>query len=84
MEPDLKDSAKRMRLYRERRAEGLRCVPLEVRDREVDALIACGLLSPDQAKDREAIASAIGSLLDIIPASTWPAWIERSKQVTAA
>jgi hypothetical protein len=37
-------SAARMRLTRERRRDGMRVVPLEARDMEIDGLIRCGLL----------------------------------------
>jgi len=37
-------AAERMRLYRERRRRGLRCLVIELRETEVDALIRGGLL----------------------------------------
>jgi hypothetical protein len=66
------NSAARMRLTRERRREGMRVVPLEAHDAEIDGLIKCGLLPTDQRGDREAIARAFGVLLDLIPPKRWP------------
>jgi hypothetical protein len=66
------NSAARMRLTRERRREGMRVVPLEARDAEIDGLIKCGLLPADQRGNREAIARAFGVLLDLIPPTRWP------------
>ena len=37
-------AAERMRLHRERRRRGLRCLVIELRETEVDALIRGGLL----------------------------------------
>ena len=62
------NSAARMRLTRERRRDGMRVVPLEARDAEIDGLIRCGLLPADQRGDREAIARAFGVLLRVIRA----------------
>jgi len=36
-------AAERMRLYRERRRSGLRCLLIELRETEIDALIRRGL-----------------------------------------
>ena len=66
------NSAARMRLTRERRREGMRVVPLEAHDSEMDGLIRCGLLSADRRADPEAIARAFGVLLDLIPPTRWP------------
>jgi hypothetical protein len=66
------NSAARMRLTRERRRDGMRVVPLEARDTEIDGLIRCGFLPADQRGDREAIARAFGLLLDLVPPTRWP------------
>lgn len=57
-------SAERMRALRERRAKALRVIPFEIRDAEVDALIRHGLLAQAGRDDRDAIAAALGRLLD--------------------
>jgi hypothetical protein len=60
-----------MRLSRLRRREGLRVVPFEVRDAEIEGVVTHGLLDPAQRSDREAIARALGNLIDRIPLSWW-------------
>jgi predicted N-formylglutamate amidohydrolase len=57
-------AAQRMRLTRHRRANGLRCVILEIRDTEIDALIARGLLPRDKRNSKIAISSALYEILD--------------------
>jgi hypothetical protein len=64
-------SAERMRVSRQRRRDGLRCVPLEVRDEEIEALVKAGLLASDARNDRTAIAAAMGRLLDRLPPERW-------------
>jgi hypothetical protein len=66
------NSAVRMGLTRERRRGGMRVVPLEAHDTEIDGLIRGGLLPADYRGDREAIARAVGVLLDLIPSRRWP------------
>ncbi len=53
-----------MRLARKRRAEGLRCVILEIRDTEIEALIARGLLPSDKRNSKTAISLALYEILD--------------------
>ena len=65
--------AERMRLSRQRRREGTRVVPFEIRDGEIDGLVAIGLLDPSARADRDAIAAALGLLFDRIPAELWEA-----------
>jgi hypothetical protein len=65
--------AERMRLSRQRRRAGTRVVPFEVRDTEISALVAYGLLDPAARTNRDAIATAIGTLLDRIPVESWEA-----------
>ena len=50
-DPPLSLAAERMRRYRERRREGLRCLMIELRETEIDALIRDGLLKPETRND---------------------------------
>jgi hypothetical protein len=52
-------AAERMRLHRERRRRGLRCLMIELRETEVDALIRGGLLEHETRNDRNAILKAL-------------------------
>ena len=60
-----------MRLSRQRRRAGTRVVPFEVRDAEISGLVAHGLLDPVARTNRDAIATALGMLLDRIPVASW-------------
>jgi hypothetical protein len=61
------------RRMRERRRKGLRIIPFHIRDIEIAALVRLGYVSPDRAADREALAVALGILLDQLPApERWP------------
>jgi hypothetical protein len=53
-----------MRLHRERRREGLRCLTVELRATEVNALIRKGLLKREARNDRTAILNALYAHLD--------------------
>ena len=64
-------AARHMRLTRSRRRGGMRVVPFEVRDTEVDGLIAVKLLDPARRNDRVAIVRALGKLLDRLPVGWW-------------
>lgn len=57
-------AAQRMRLTRQRRSQGLRCITLEIRDSEIDALIAQRLLLRDQRNNPAAIAKALYVILE--------------------
>ena len=57
-------AAERMRRYRDRRREGLRCLWIELRETEVDALIRNGLLSAETRHDQNAIADALYTFLE--------------------
>jgi hypothetical protein len=59
--------AERMRRCRARRRRGLSRIPVQLWPREVDALIACGLLHPDERQDRIALATALHRYLDANP-----------------
>jgi hypothetical protein len=51
--------AERMKLHRERKRNGMRCLTIELRETEIDALVAKQFLKPEMRDDREAIADAI-------------------------
>jgi hypothetical protein len=53
-----------MRRFRERRREGLRCLTLELRETEIDALIRKGLLKAETRNDHNAIADALYAFLE--------------------
>jgi hypothetical protein len=63
-EKPLSPAAKRMRETRRRRANGLRCVIVEIRDTEIDALIGRGLLPSERRNSKMAISSALHEILD--------------------
>jgi len=52
-------AAERMRLHRERRRRGLRCLMIQLRDTDVDALIRRGLLEQETRNDRNAVLKAL-------------------------
>jgi predicted N-formylglutamate amidohydrolase len=58
-EPARSAAAKRMHLYRERRRKGLRCLMIELRETEIDALVRMGLLRPEMRNDASAITEAL-------------------------
>jgi hypothetical protein len=51
-------AAVRMRAHRERKKNGMRCVTIELRDTEIDALIGKHLLKAQDRTDTTAIAEA--------------------------
>ena len=53
-----------MRAHRQRRQAGLRCLTIELRETEVDALIRRGLLKADARNDRLAVMNALYAYLD--------------------
>jgi hypothetical protein len=57
-------AAKRMRLHRERRRAGMRCLMIELRETEIDALIRKGFLKAETRKDTSKIADAIYAYFD--------------------
>jgi hypothetical protein len=57
-------AAERMRRHRERRREGLRCLIIELRETEIDALIHKGTLKADVRNDPDAIRDALYAHLD--------------------
>ena len=62
--PEISASAERMRLHRERRRNGLRCVRIELRDAEISALVRQGLLKPETRSRPDAIVRALYGFLD--------------------
>src|SRR5271165_4062722 len=57
-------SALRMRRHRERRRNGLRCVMIELRASEIDALVRRGLLRAGTHNSEQAIKEALYAFLD--------------------
>jgi hypothetical protein len=57
-------TAYRVRLHRQRRRHGLRCLMIEIRNREIDALIRRGLLDNEKRDDTTAIRAALHQYLD--------------------
>ena len=57
-------AAERMRAHRQRRRDGLRCLTIELRNTEIDALIRKGMLKTDARNDRDAILNALYAHLE--------------------
>jgi hypothetical protein len=57
-------AAERMRRHRRRRREGLRHFAVDLREREIDALIRKGLLPRESRTDRTAVVNALYAFLD--------------------
>jgi len=57
-------AAERMRLFRERRRKGLRCVMVELHEDEIDALVLMGLLNVEMRNDPIAVCKALYSFLE--------------------
>ena len=66
MAPEIRPSpsAQRMRRHRERRRDGLRCLIIELRITEIDALIRRGLLTSETRNDPHAVSDALYAFLD--------------------
>jgi hypothetical protein len=64
-------AAERMRLHRNRRREGLRCVTVELRETEIDALVRRGLLKAETHNDMYAVRRALYQFLDQTLGATW-------------
>ena len=63
-EPALSASALRMRTHRQRRKNRLRCVMVELREREIDALLRRAGLPPEDRADHAAIRTALYGFFD--------------------
>jgi hypothetical protein len=57
-------AAERMRRHRQRRRDGLRCLMIELRETEIDALISNGLLAAKNREDYDSLQSAFYAFLD--------------------
>jgi hypothetical protein len=57
-------AAERMRRHRQRKKDGLRCLTIELREREVDALIRKGLLKPETRNVTYHVQLALYAFLD--------------------
>src|SRR5262249_21151275 len=57
-------AAERMRLHRERRPQGLRCLTIELCETEIDALIRTGLLKWETRNDPGVVKEAFYVLLE--------------------
>jgi hypothetical protein len=57
-------AAERMRLHRQRRRDGLRCLVIELREMEIEALCRGGYLPAEQLSDRSAIIDALYRFLE--------------------
>ena len=57
-------AAERMRRHRRRRRDGLRCLVIELRETEIDALIRNGLLAAENRQDYDSVQSALYAFLD--------------------
>src|SRR5258707_534652 len=63
-EPARSAAAERMRLHRERRRNGMRCLTIELHETEIDGLIRRGLLRADMRNDPSAVSDALYAFLD--------------------
>jgi hypothetical protein len=63
MRKQVTTTADRMRLYRARRRNGLRCIQILLHDTEIDALIRKGFLKPDRRAHERAVERAIGAFV---------------------
>jgi hypothetical protein len=57
-------AAERMRRHRERRRKGLRCLLIQLRETEIDALICQGLLKLEMRNNPGAVRKAFYTFLD--------------------
>ena len=57
-------AAERMRRYRQRRRDGLRCLVVELRETEIDELMRKGLLKPETRNNTSAIIDALYAHLE--------------------
>ena len=57
-------AAERMRRHRERRRDGLRCLIIELRETEIDALARTGFLKADARNDLRSIEIALYEFLE--------------------
>jgi hypothetical protein len=62
--PIRSDAAERMRRYRERRRNDLRCLMIELRETEIVGLIRRGLLKSEMRNDTDEIITALYTLFE--------------------
>ena len=62
--PSISAAAERMRRHRQRRRDGLRCLNVELRETEIDALIGLKLLTAETRNDSGAVCDALHAHLD--------------------
>ena len=62
--PTRSTAAERMRAHRQRRREGLRCLTIELRETEIDALARKGFLKADARNDPNSIQMALYEFLE--------------------
>jgi hypothetical protein len=62
--PARSPAAERMRRHRERRRDGLRCLMIELRETEINALIRRRLLDDQSGNDPDAVSEALYAFLD--------------------
>jgi hypothetical protein len=62
--PSISAAAERMRRHRQRRRNGLRCLNVELRETEIDALIGLKLLTAERRNDPHAVREALYAHLD--------------------
>jgi hypothetical protein len=60
----LSPAAERMRRHRERRRDGLRCLTIELRETEIDALVCMGLLKIEMRNDANGVIEALYAYFD--------------------
>ena len=58
------NAAERMRRHRQRRRNGLRCLPIEISETEIEGLTRLGLLPAEMRNDPSTIISALYKHLD--------------------
>jgi hypothetical protein len=64
LDRDPSAAAERMRLHRERRRQGFRCLTIELHVTEIEALVAKGLLNSETCNDSGAVCEALYAHLD--------------------
>lgn len=64
LDPRPTSAAERMRLHRERRRNGMRCLMIELHVTEIEALVRIGLLQVETRNDPNAIREALYGYLD--------------------
>jgi hypothetical protein len=57
-------AAERMRAHRQRRRDGLRCLMIELREQEIDALARNGFLKADARNDPYSVEMALYEFLE--------------------